>query len=296
MANSNSDKARSLKVTQYTFGSLDKVSSSSPSEGVAEFELKELSGYREIIEEKQRPEIIQEKNLAHADMFKISPIVKKHRGIQAVEEQEFKDEVEAEVKRRLESISQAAYEKGQEQGRLEGLEKITKARSVGVKENIERLRVFIDTAQQGYSTILQNQVDEVYELIKTLTKWVILRELKDDGAYLQRVLEKLIHELKTRSNILIQVNEHNFKEIPDILSQMNEKLGEFKNIRVEKIADENEPGVILESDNGILVGTLEAQFKAIDKIIDDNKANDLIEDVNEDLRGIENSEEGESES
>ena len=105
-----------------------------------------------------------------------------------------------------------------------------------------------------------------YETILNLTKWVILRELKDDGEYVHRLLEKLITEIQTKSNILIQIDERSFRDMPDILEVVEERLGSLSNVRLEKDFDIDGPGIVLESDNGIINGTLKEQFNNLDKL------------------------------
>ena len=105
-------------------------------------------------------------------------------------------------------------------------------------------------------------------MIRNMTKWIILRELKEDGAYLERLLEKLIIELQARQNLLIQVNKNDFSHMPEILQVVQQRLGTLNNVRLEVDFDISPNGITIESENGIITGTLETQFKNLDKLFE----------------------------
>ena len=46
------------------------------------------------------------------------------------------------------------------------------------------------------------------------------------------------------------------------------RLGELTNIRVEEALNMDQPGLIVESENGIIDGSIEAQFKNLEKLFE----------------------------
>ena len=56
--------------------------------------------------------------------------------------------------------------------------------------------------QKGYKKIISKQKSEIIDLVKSLTKWVIKKELEDDGDYLKRLLDQLISITKTKFIII----------------------------------------------------------------------------------------------
>lgn len=46
------------------------------------------------------------------------------------------------------------------------------------------------------------------------------------------------------------------------------RLGQLSNVRVEIVPEINHPGIILESENGLIDGSLEGVFQNIDKIFE----------------------------
>ena len=94
-----------------------------------------------------------------------------------------------------------------------------------------------------------------------------LKELSSDEEYIERLLERLIQEIETKDNLLIQVNKTKFDAMPEVLERVEERIGALKNVRVEIDYDiENENGIIIESANGIINGSMEQQLRSLDKL------------------------------
>ena len=116
--------------------------------------------------------------------------------------------------------------------------------------------------------IVNNQKQDLYNLVRNLTKWVILRELKEDGEYITRLLEKLVTEIQTKANLLVQVDQKSFEGMEDVLETVQERIGTLKNVRVEVDYDIDGQGIIIDSDNGIINGTFEEQMISLDKLFE----------------------------
>jgi flagellar assembly protein FliH len=120
-----------------------------------------------------------------------------------------------------------------------------------------------------HDEILSKQKTEMYQLLRNLSKWIVLRELQEDGKYIERLLEKLLVEMQVRSNLLIQVNTDDFASMPEVLEHVQGRLGEMKNVRIEIDSSVKSRGIIIESENGIINATMEEQFKSLDKLFED---------------------------
>lgn len=218
--------------------------------------------------EKEHQEVIRNER-AHANRsnFKVAPIVKEHRGMIKQEENERETQIQNEVSRRLLLIEEEAYERGFQRGQEDGREEVYRETQAATDEKIELLNGMIKEILNSKAEMLKEERTQVYETVKTLSKWIVLRELKEDGAYIERLLEKLILEMQTKSNLLIHVNQSSFEAMPEVLEQIQKRIGELTNVRVE--VDHNQedlPGMVLQSENGILNGRLGVQFKNLDKL------------------------------
>ena len=138
-----------------------------------------------------------------------------------------------------------------------------------VDQKLDNFSEMINNVLHSQEDLIEKQKKEVYTLIRNLTKWIITRELKDDGAYIERLLERLLLEIQARQNLLIQVGQADFNSMPEVLNHVQSRLGELKNVRVEMDSSMKTRGMVIETDNGIVNANLEEQFRNLDKLFED---------------------------
>ncbi len=234
------------------------------------FEFKPLLSNAQAIAKSEFQKVIKdERTHAKNSQFKVNPIVEKFRGLKDQEEMEYQQAVEKEVARRIAEIQDEAYKVGFDEGVNQGREEIFDEMRSVVDQKLENFSEMITDVLKTQEDILSAQKKEIYHLMKNLSKWIILRELKEDGAYIERLLEKLLLETQARQNLLIQVNANDFAAMPEVLAHIQSRLGELKNVRVEIDSQITTRGMIVESDNGIINATMEEQFKSLDKLFED---------------------------
>jgi len=237
---------------------------------VSLFEFKPLLSTSQTIAKSEFQKVIREER-AHAKstQFKVNPIVEKYRGLKDQEEEEYQATVEKEVARRVAEIQDEAFKAGFDEGVNQGREEIFNEMRSVVDQKLDNFSQMVTEVLKTQDEIINVQKKEIYLLLRNLTKWIIIRELKDDGKYIERLLEKLLLEIQARQNLLIQVNSNDFNDMPEILNHVQSRLGELKNVRVEIDSAIITSGMIVESDNGIVNATMEEQFKSLDKLFED---------------------------
>jgi flagellar assembly protein FliH len=256
------------EVTEYQFHSFNEVEEGSDS--VKLFEFKPLLSAAQTVEKSEFQRIIKnERESAKSSQFKVNPIVEKFRGLRDQEDREYEDRVEAEVKRRVLEIQDEAFKNGFEEGVNQGRAEVFMQMRNSVDQKLENFSQMVTAVLSTQEEILANQKTEMYHLLRNLSKWIVLRELQDDGKYIERLLEKLLLEMQVRNNLLIQVNPEDFSTMPEILEHVQGRLGEMKNVRIEIDSSVTTRGIIVESENGIINATMEEQFKSLDKLFED---------------------------
>ena len=85
---------------------------------------------------------------------------------------------------------------------------------------------------------------------------------------MEKLLEKLILEMNVRKNIVLRVSQAQFPLMNDIVKNVEQRVGQLSNIRVEILPEIKHPGIILESENGLIDGSIEGVFRNIDKIFE----------------------------
>ncbi|WP_127716593.1 FliH/SctL family protein [Halobacteriovorax sp. HLS] len=263
MANNNELFGEVSEYEFHAFSPNDDVSGKARN-----FEFKEIGQLTPAQTNNLEVAIKTERVNAEKSDFQISPIVKEHRGInkQVLKEREVR--IEEEVKRRVAAIQENAYKAGFEEGVQNGRDEVFAQNKLASEEKLQNLTNMIVEVLHTRSEILLTQKKQIYGLVRNLTKWIVLRELKDDGQYIENLLEKLITEIQTKSNLLIHVDQKSFEQMPDVLQTVQEKLGELHNVRVEIDYDIEGPGIVLECDKGILNGSINQQMKSLDKLFE----------------------------
>lgn len=256
------------QVSEYTFHNFNEAVEGSDT--VKLFEFKPLLTSDQTIEKNEFQKIIKtEREFAKSSSFKVNPIVEEYRGFKEQEDREYEDRVEAEVAKRVAEIQDEAFRAGFDEGVSQGREEIfVEMRSV-VDQKLENFSHMVTSVLKTQENILAKQKTEMYQLLRNLSKWIVLRELQEDGKYIERLLERLLLEMQVRNNLLIQVNTEDFSQMPEVLEHVQSRLGEMKNVRVEIDSTVKSRGIVIESENGIINATMEEQFKSLDKLFED---------------------------
>ena len=264
-------KSKNSEVETYKFGEINPTGKEQV--GVSNFTFETLDKAKDFSKGLSQAKIRQEREFEASSGFAISPIVKKHRGLVKQAETDYEQKVATEVARRLEEIQKQAYQEGFDQGVQDGTEKIQAEATVQVSEKVDELAAMIEGLNESTSQIFEQSKNDAFIMIKNLTKWIILKEV-DNQAYLSRLLEKLIYEISSKSNLVLRVNESSFGYMPEVVKIVERKLGKLTNVRVEIDTDQTDVGIILESENTIVDGSLETQLKAMDKLFENAGVNE----------------------
>lgn len=211
--------------------------------------------------------IRKERNFEKKSDFHVDHIVREHRGYYRQEEDDFEKKLSEEVEKRLEKIKKEAFDKGFEEGKSEGRKSVQEEIEEEFNSKIEYLKDLVSNINHQIENYVEENRLSLYEFVKKFTKWIILKEI-DPPEYLEKLLEKLILELNSQRNLIIKVGQENFSAMPDIIKKTEEKLGALQNVRIEIVPEIHYPGIILESENGLIDGSLEFIFQNIDKIFE----------------------------
>lgn len=202
--------------------------------------------------------------------LKIFPFIQEQKERKDILNKIDEERYQNEINERLKKLEKEYIEKAYQEGLKIAKEEVLKEFQKDVEKKIDSLNEMLRDALNLREEIYKNQKDQILFLIKSLTKWVILRELKDDGKYLEKLLEKLFSEVQTKQNFAIQVSQKDFESMPEIMDILQKRMGEFKNSRVIIDYDLPEKAIVIDSENGIVRSTLEGQFAVLDEIFGKN--------------------------
>jgi flagellar assembly protein FliH len=284
-----SDKDFSFEVSEYDFMTFQGSKEFKKGERLVtkEFSLGDIEKAKKEITPDFKHKICEEARKADDNQFRISPIVREQRGLAKQESVERDNRIQIDVDKKVEKLRELAYKKGYEEGLNQGREDVYNQTRSQTEEKLASLTAMLSEVLGNYSNIIKNQKSQIYSLVKNLTKWILLKEIDNDEEYIERLFEKLLLELDCKSNILIKINQKDFEKMPVVLETVQKKIGELKNIRIEIDYELEGRGIILESENGIINGSLQEQFKSLDKLFS-VVGLESIEGENDDLSLAEN--------
>lgn len=259
------EKFRDAEIKPFQFS--DLKGSTAPSGDQKLFAFQELTGKsfnrESISEEVLRTERSNEKK----HNFKIDNVVRDSRGLAEQEKSDIEVKIQEEVNRRIESAYKEAYAEGLEKGIEEGKAEAFANYQQELESKIEEFSVVIEAVKTEGQKIVEKNKHEIIEFVKRFTKWIVLKEI-NEKIYLESLLEKLILELNARKNLIIKVGRNNFSQMSEVIQTVESRLGQLSNVRVEIVPEINHPGIILESENGLIDGSIEGIFQNIDKIFE----------------------------
>ena len=263
-------KKKELKISDYNFVSFDRANKDEKfvPNVVSNYEFPSITQTKQT-DLKRQEEIINyiAKN-SREKGFNILPIVLEHKGFKDRDYQEKERRINEEVERRFKLVEKQGFEQGYSEGVEAGKKEVYDQTRAATEEKLALLTNMINEVLGTQEELINAQKKQIYYLIRNLTKWIILKELKEDGQYLERLIEKLLIEMNAKKNLFFQVNKKDFEKMSDILEVIQQKMGGLENVRVEVDYDISKNGIVMECDNGIINGTLEQQFENLDSLFD----------------------------
>jgi len=259
------DKRRSTsEVKTFSFNALEGTAVGGSSRATP-FEFKDLSAQVSVTTKPNAKIIRTEREAEAKSQFKIDSIVRDLRGLSGQERDDLETSINQQVEKRIKEIREEAYREGLEKGRMEGADAALQEAMATHEKQILSVEGMVVELRTQCESRLEAHRHDIYEMSKRLLKWLVLKEVQDDG-YVPKLLEKLILEMNQRQNLIIRVNHVDFADMPSVVEALEKRIGNLPNVRIEPDMDMKGRGIILETENGILDASPDALFQTIDKI------------------------------
>ncbi len=257
-------KNRLAEVKEFKFGQLSG-NVEDFDDSIGEFKLPQFDVKHDFKRSISSEIIRGEREQEARSAFTIAKEVKEHRGLNQQENDDFEQRVQEELEKRLQAIQEQAYNQGFEEGKALGQEQAYEETNQILEQRVHEFSEQLAGLQSQMAEVYEGTKDSAYRMVKNLSKWIILKEV-DEKYYLARLLEKLIHEINSKTGLVLHVNESSFGYMPEIIKIVERKVGKLTNVRVEVDLDMSENGIIIESENTIIDGSLDAQMASLDKL------------------------------
>ncbi len=257
------------EISDYIFKDFSTGESNTTEYKFIDFKENEIEN---VVEKKER--IQNEIKVSRETGFKILPTVRKYRGIQKNEQQEFDEKVKEEIQRAYDRYYNEWKEKGYNDGKKEGMFEIESTYEKYLEDKINDFSVVIDEAIGMREKILKDQGSYIIKMISSLCKWIFLKEVKSDEDYILRLLERLLLETKNKKFITIKVNESSLSHLENNIDKIKDRFKEVEEVVLQVGNFEDQPGLIVDSEGGIIDGTFATQMKNFDLIFKDIEIED----------------------
>lgn len=221
------------------------------------------------IENKVSAKLQEEDLKAKSQQFEYLPEVLEHRKISEYRKQAYDNQLHQAVETEVNSLREQAVVRGLEEGKEIGAQKAKQEMLAKIDAEIKSFGHFFEEIKTIKSKIIEGQLDKIVEILSKVTKWVILRELKDDGAYLKRLIQKIIKEVDTKESILIKIPIKRKENFQQISLKMEEEFKRIENLKFEYLDEEQDEGVLIETGNEIIDARLEKQLEILNSIFQD---------------------------
>lgn len=162
------------------------------------------------------------------------------------------------VEDRISKIEMEAYEKGFQQGQIDGMA-LGKKR---LEESAKRLEAVVRSLSALKSEIFKKCEEEVVQLAVQIARKIINKELEVDNEAVLRTIRRAMSFLNERSSVRILLN-------PDDMEKVTEALPEIKaekkidNIELAEDPAVERGGCVLETGFGTINANIEDQFATI---------------------------------
>lgn len=196
--------------------------------------------------------------------FHLHPDSKRLLGIDSKEKDYLQSRIDAEVKIRLEAEMIQAREIGKKQGYEEGTVQATAELQEKLRPKVENFEALIAELNEQKQKIFSENQKVLMQMLFHTAKLILLRELKTDPEYLQRLCSVLIERVGTAEGMKLKISKVDADQIEELRNFAKVQAGDQKNIKVEVSEDLQLGGVRIETDLIRINATLEQQFQAIE--------------------------------
>jgi len=215
-------------------------------------------------------ELISEVDQANDNEFVIDKKVFDLRKHQDAKKNELERKIEERIQNDLIKIKDSAYQEGFQKGLQDGIAKAYEEERLSTEQKIQQMKAMVDNLLNRQVDIIKTQEIGLTKLIRDLTKWIILKELKDDDEYIKRLIEKVVEENKKVTCIRFQVGRGVVASFKQSIQEINDEMKKIYNGQVEVVESSkiDKDAIEVELDSNILRANISDQLNVFNELFD----------------------------
>lgn len=182
-------------------------------------------------------------------------------------EQEERRAIEESVRDRVSALTDEAKSLGYNEGFKEGLQKgheeALQRFRVENSPKVEQLDLMIKSAEAAKNEIFKANERFLIELIFSIAKKMILKELNIDKEYLIRLANELIHRVGVRENIKLTIHPDDAEILEALEHGIKQNYSQLENLNIDISNQASRGGCRIESEWNVIDAKIDAQLEAI---------------------------------
>jgi len=205
--------------------------------------------------------------------FSLSPLL---RDPLAVEEEE-RRVIDKKVREHVARLAEEAKAKSIAVGYREGLKKGHEEAFARFKEagadRLERFTQVVEAVESAKEQIYLANERFLIELVYKISRMLLLKELKADREYVQRLARELIERVGVRENITIHISENDAETAGMLKEGLEKSLGTLKNLNIQISNQVEFGGCIVETEWNAIDASVDRQLEGIYETLMGSKGN-----------------------
>ncbi len=165
--------------------------------------------------------------------FSLNSLLREPLSVDQEEARVIEERVQGRVRAVAEEAKQAAAAVGYRDGLAKGHEEAFLKFQQDAKDRLAMFDLLLKESEQAKQDIFKANERFLVELVYRIAKMVLLRELKTDRGYIQRLAEEVIERLGVRENIKLRINPRDAETIGSLKEDLEKSLGALQNLSVE---------------------------------------------------------------
>lgn len=259
------DESNLFQIEDYQFSDFNKSKSLESDFEFQELDSSDYNKKKNFI----KPDFEYENALKNS--FEVEEVVRKHRRHDDYNKSTISKEVDSQVKKIETEAREKAYEEGYAQGVKNAKEEWDEKLSEEVSQKVKELSDFTEILNTTKEQMIKHCAEDLLDLVKSLTKWLLLREIKEDPEHIKRTLAYLLNEADSFKNLIITLDQSSYEKSHKVMDELSEKVEGLKNYKIVSDPKAKNTVVRVETDKNILDASLEKQFEKIEQIFEQAK-------------------------
>jgi len=169
----------------------------------------------------------------------------------------------AEAEKKVADIERDAYQRGLDQGKLEGFDQ-GKAEA---ERLVDRIHVILNKTIERRSEIIDESETQIVGLVLSISRKIVKVLTENQrNVVINNVLQAL-RKLKNKSDVIIRVNIDDLKVTTEHIKEIVARIERIGNVSVMEDSTVDSGGCIIETDFGEIDARISSQFKEIEERI-----------------------------